>query len=122
MGDSDLGFGANASPDHDMFQKVRPKDSPTARLFMAMMRSPSYLAQFKTAVDDLVSGPLSSTRCMNELDRLFLRLSPEMQRHTARWRKPVDEAHWKREVQVMRDFAARRPDAVRAQMQRFTGS
>lgn len=122
MGDSDLGFGANASPDHDMFQKVRPKDSPTARLFMAMMRSPKYMEQFKTVVEDLVRGALSSARCLIELDRMVLRLSSEMQRHTARWRKPVDLAHWMREVQVMRDFAARRPEAVRAQMQRFTGS
>jgi hypothetical protein len=122
MGDSDLGFGANASPEHDMFQKVRPLDSPTARLFMGMMRSSIYRELFRSVADDLVSGPLSSARCKAELDRMVLRLSPEMQRHTARWRKPVDVAHWNREVLVLREFADKRQEAVRAQLHRFIGS
>jgi hypothetical protein len=122
MGDSDLGFGANAAPEEDMFRKVRPKDSPTARLFLGMMRSPSLLEQFRTIAEELVSGPLSRARCSARLEDVILRMTPEMERHTARWRKPVDMAHWKNEVQVMRVFAARRPEVVRAQLQQFTGS
>ncbi|MBL7983266.1 MAG: CotH kinase family protein [Flavobacteriales bacterium] len=121
MGDSDLGFGAVAPPGGDMFQKLRPKDSPTARLFMGLMRSPDMLAQFKVIVEDLVSGPLSSSRLTTTLDHMTGTMAPEMERHTARWRKPVDAAHWQREVQVMREFAVQRPGAVRAQVQEFTG-
>ncbi len=35
-------------------------------------------------------------------------MGPEMDRHTARWRKPLDKRSWSVEVEVMRRFAQER--------------
>jgi hypothetical protein len=121
MGDSDLGFGSVAPASTDMFQKVRPEDAPASRLFMGLMRSQVLLQRFKTIVKDLVDGPLSPERCLQELEAMHRLLAPEMGRHTARWRKPTDLSGWNGEVEVMRTFARERRDAVLAQLERFNG-
>lgn len=121
MGDSDLGFGSVAPASADMFQKVRPQDAPASRLFLGLMRSPVLLQRFKAVVTDLVDGPLSPERCLQELGAMHRLLAPEMGRHTARWRKPTDVAGWNGEVEVMRTFARERRDAVLAQLERFNG-
>lgn len=121
MGDSDLGFGSVAPATADMFQKVRPQDAPASRLFMGLMRSKALLERFKEIVHDLVDGPLSPERCLGELGSMHGLLAPEMERHTARWRKPTDLAVWSGEVEVMRTFARERRAAVLAQLERFNG-
>src|SRR5436190_12858511 len=119
MGDSDLGFGANTPPSGDMFAKVRPKDAPISRLFMAMMRSPTLRDRFIAHAEDLVHGPLSPEKCGAALENFVELLAPEMGRHTARWRKPLDEEAWRKEVQVMRDYARERGPRVLEQLKAF---
>jgi hypothetical protein len=119
MGDSDLGFGANAGPDADLFATVRDAGVPVSRLFLAMMRSPELRKRFVDAGLGLLDGPLSPERCMAVLDGMAAQMAPEMDRHTARWRKPADRAQWEREVQLMRDYAQRRAVHARRQLNAY---
>lgn len=112
MGDSDLGFGANASAASDPLAKVRSAHVPVSRLFLAMMRSPVLKSRFIAAAEQLNAGPLASDTCLLELDHMVERMAPEMDRHTARWRKPLDKDAWLAEVEVMRRFARERGDHV----------
>lgn len=116
MGDSDLGFGALAPPSDDLFRRVAPKDTPAARLLMAVLRWPGMRERFDRTVLRLLDGPLGSRACLEELDRLVALLEPEMERHTARWRKPADRAAWKQEVEVVRRYAMERERHVRGQL------
>ncbi len=119
MGDSDLSFGANAPASADMFAKVRTADVPVSRLFMAMMRSPELKKRFLTNARQMLDGPLSAQRCLAELDRFATNMDAEMDRHTARWRKPLDKAVWLSEVEMMRHFARERSQEVREQLNTF---
>ncbi|MBP7409160.1 MAG: CotH kinase family protein [Flavobacteriales bacterium] len=119
MGDSDLGFGANAPASSDMFARVRDTNAPIARLFLSMMRSPVLKARFLAQAGLLLEGPLSPARCGAVLEDFVTRMGPEMDRHTARWRKPLDKRTWSVEVEVMRRFAQERAGHVRQQLDRF---
>lgn len=119
MGDSDLGFGANAPAGNDMFATVRNAQVPLSRLFLAMMRHEGLRKRFVALGLELIDGPLSSDRCLAVLDSLCDAMRPEMHRHTARWRKPANAAAWELEAEVMRTFARQRPAIAREQLVRF---
>lgn len=119
MGDSDLGFGANAPADADLFTKVRQAHVPVSRLFLAMMRHDGLRDRFVRHGLELLDGPLSEQRCLAVLDSMSAAMRPEMPRHTARWRKPADAATWEREVEAMRAYARSRPAHARRQLEAF---
>ena len=116
MGDSDLSFGAHAGADTDLFLRVRNDPSPVARLFRALMRSPEMEEIFRRKAIGLIEGPFSAERMLAGIDRMHALLSPEMDRHTARWRKPADKEQWEKEVEIMREFARKRPGHVMEQL------
>lgn len=116
MGDSDLSFGSNAAPGSDMFIRVRNSNAPIARLFKALMRDQKVQARFNAVVDELISGPLSGEKMLAGIDRMVQLLGPEMDRHTARWRKPLNKDAWEQEVEVMRNFARTRARSIREQI------
>jgi hypothetical protein len=121
MGDSDLGYGAQASPTADMFARARLMDVPVTRLFWGMMRSPDLRAQFVSIARGLMEGPFAAHHAEAVLNSIVARLDPEMDRHTARWRKPADKRTWLAHVEVMRAFAEQRSEAVLEQLKVFAG-
>lgn len=116
MGDSDLGFGANAPVSADLFEKVRPAHVPVSRLFLAMMRAPAIKQRFVEHAYALIDGPLAPERCLAVLDSMVVRMDGEMERHTARWRKPANKQAWAAEVELMRGYAKQRTQHVRKQL------
>lgn len=119
MGDSDLGYGAQAGPTADMFQRARAMQVPVTWLFWGMMRSPHLKARFIGIAEGLVRGPLSAERALSELEVIVARMTPEMHRHTARWRKPASMEAWMAHVDVMRNFARHRGPSVLDQLKSF---
>lgn len=119
MGDTDLSFGANAPVDVDLFAQVKLANAPISRLFMAMYRNDTFRAKFLLAVEALLDGPLSAKRCTSELETMVALMTPEMERHTARWRKPLDREAWEQEVNVVRAYAKGREAACREQLARL---
>ncbi|HRH39358.1 MAG TPA: CotH kinase family protein, partial [Flavobacteriales bacterium] len=116
MGDSDLGFGANAPVDAGLFVQVKDAHVPVSRLLLAMLRDERLKQRFIAITRSLIDGPLRPERCVTVLDSLITRMDPEMGRHTARWRKPMDKAHWLDEVAIVRDYAQHRAAAVRKEL------
>jgi CotH kinase protein len=119
MGDSDLGYGAQASANADMFERARIMDVPITRLFWGMMRSPQFRARFMELAQGLVKGPFATERAEDLLNTIVTRIEPEMDRHTARWRKPSNKQIWLGHVEVMRAFARQRGPAVLEQLKAF---
>lgn len=120
MGDSDLGFGANAAPDADLFVKVSTAHAPVSRLFLAMLRNDALKERFIAHALALLDGPLSPANCTAKLDSMVTMMAPEMDRHTARRRKPVDKEAWLAEVEVMRTYAAERAGHARKQLAAYS--
>ncbi|MBK9176730.1 MAG: CotH kinase family protein [Flavobacteriales bacterium] len=119
MGDSDLGFGANAGPEADLFVQVRSANAPASRLLMALLRSEALRRRFYVAAHALLDGPLSAARSEHELARFVSAMETEMVRHTARWRKPASMEAWRLEVGVMRRYAHEREKHARGQLEAF---
>lgn len=119
MGDSDLGFGAQGAPQGDMFMRALAMDVPITRLFWGMLHSAELKARFVNICTALVQGPFSAANAAARLERIVSLMAPEMERHTARWRKPQDVAAWQAHIAVLRKFAAERPAAVIAQLKTF---
>ncbi|MCB0766657.1 MAG: CotH kinase family protein [Flavobacteriales bacterium] len=119
MGDSDLGYGVQGPPSADMFLRAKVMDVPITRLFWGMMRWPPFKARFIEVAEGLLQGPFSTERSLRELDAIVLLMAPEMERHTARWRKPANVDDWRAFVDVMRNFAQQRGPAVRDQLRAF---
>lgn len=116
MGDSDLGLGAIAGPEADMFIRVKSGDTPTSRLFLALMRSPEMRDRFNRKSLELLDGVLGAARASDGLDDFVGRVRSEMGRHTNRWRKPADVEDWRHEVDVVRRFLTAREAHVRTQL------
>lgn len=121
MGDSDLGYGAQGTPQADMFLRAKAMDVPVTQLFWGMMNSPELKARFIAIAHGLLDGPLATQHALDELERIATLMAPEMERHTARWRKPAHVATWAGHLEVMRTFARERGTAVREQLRAFAG-
>lgn len=111
--DLDLAFGAHMSPTADPMPDFKRTSSPIVTLFLGMMRDPGIQEQFDGILSDLLATRFDTERVVAHVDSMEALLAPEMERHTARWRKPVNAAAWRAEVQVLRAFAQQRPAAMR---------
>ena len=93
-GDMDMGFGAiDPRPGTDLYEQVARSTSPVARLFRALMKDERTKARFEATVQELLNGPLSRERLLARIKAQHQLMAPEMDRHTARWRRPVIVRH-----------------------------
>lgn len=105
LADTDLALGAHASPQEDPFAVIeRHARWPVAAMFRALMRVPALKDRFMHTMRELHTGDLSEERMLAHLQALRSRLAPEMPRHTARWRKPVDPQAWALQVDGVRRY------------------
>ena len=119
MGDCDLAYGVYASATSDMFMRVKALDVPLTRLFNGMMKAPDLKLRFVQIARDLAQGAFSAKRSTARLEALVMLMAPEMDRHTARWRRPGSVEVWQKEVDVLRTFAAQRAGNILQQLDAF---
>jgi len=119
MGDCDLAYGVYASATSDMFMRVKALDVPLTRLFNGMMKAPDLKVRFVQIARELAQGAFSADRSTERLESLVALMAPEMERHTARWRRPGSVAAWQKEVDVLRTFAAQRESNILKQLDAF---
>jgi hypothetical protein len=117
LGDSDLGLGANAPPGAGLHDQLRGGSGPIPDLFQALMRHATYKARFEAIVGELVRGPFAAEHAVAVVDRFAERMAPEMDRHCARWRKPVGRSAWEAEVEVVRNYVRHRAKEVMQQQE-----
>lgn len=102
-----------------------PNPAWSTLLLRRLLENPGFKATFKnrlTARLDTVFAPASVKRV---IDSMSAEVSPYIQRHIDRWKIDGEysyavnsKADWEAEVQKLRDFADRRPDRVKAHLQR----
>ena len=119
MGDADLGYGVRSSANVDLFVRANALDVPITKLLRGMLRNPGLRVKFIRTARELATGPFSTARSLQRLEHIVGSMAPEMERHTARWRRPGSVAAWQAEVDVMRTFAKEREAAVLKQLDAF---
>jgi uncharacterized repeat protein (TIGR02543 family) len=95
-----------------------PSDRPSDLhlLLNALLENPDYRARFVGRTADLLNTSLAPTATVARIDRLASQLRPDMGYETDRWAGASGNAEWGRNVGALREFAQRRPDALRRQM------
>ena len=123
--DTDFGFdlpffyvpGLNDGPAHNTLAFATEPDGPewpnppwSTMMLRNLLENNDFRQQFIIRYCDLLNTTFDATHVVSVLDSISDALTPEMQEHIDRWRRPVDIDEWNYNVQVMRDFAMQRVD------------
>ncbi len=76
-------------------------------LFRNLLRNRDFRCQFINRFCDRLNTSLSAENVLREIAWFESVLAPEMPRHLQRWRR--SEAHWRRHLAIIRQFAEKRP-------------
>jgi uncharacterized repeat protein (TIGR02543 family) len=108
---------ANALPDAAL-TLLSPSDRPSDLhlLLDALLKNLDYRARFVGRTADLLNTSLAPTATVARIDRLASQLRPDMGYETDRWAGASGDSEWERNVGALREFAQRRPDALRRHM------
>ncbi|MCP3101548.1 CotH kinase family protein [Myxococcus sp. K15C18031901] len=92
-----------------------PEDS--VLLLRSLMKSPAFKARFLARFAWHLETTFAPERVLAAVDQAAAKLAPEMGEHIARWRHPRSMEQWSVDVEGLRDFARRRPDILRRQLE-----
>ena len=118
--DTDLGFGLSGSEDYANNSLNRAIESAaagwrdqayTTTLLRAALANEGFRNRLVNRFADEMNGRLLPDRIALHLDTLAAAIAPELPRHFARW--DGDFAAWPARIARMKDFAARRPAAMK---------
>ncbi|MCL4177304.1 MAG: CotH kinase family protein [Verrucomicrobia bacterium] len=93
----------------------------TTFLLRRLIRNPGFRARFINRFADLLNTLLATPRTLARIDQMAAVLNREMPEHIARWRYPGSFLTWRRNIEYLRDYARRRPDACREHLLRRFG-
>jgi hypothetical protein len=114
--DVDYGFGLApwGSYDYNMMDYIFYADRPglevEARPLRRLLDNPEFRDQFLGRAADLLNTVFSPESVVTRIDRLAAQLRPDIQYELSLWSSPGD---WEASVAYLREFALKRPDAVR---------
>ena len=127
--DTDFGFGWSADPwDRDMIAWARSPDgnghgSWATVLFRRLLLNEEFRNQFINRLQDQLNTAYRTSHVIGLIDEFERMLEPEMGEHIHRWgwvknprpahQEPANVSEWKANVEVLREFARRRPAYVR---------
>ncbi|MBK9291971.1 MAG: CotH kinase family protein [Bacteroidetes bacterium] len=126
--DMDFGFGlpfnyvpgVGMGPAHNTLAFALASNGPawpnppwSTMIFRRLVQNEEFKNQFIHRFCDLLNTDLSEASVERQLDSLQALLSPYMQEHVNRWRRPGSLNEWNNNIQVMRNFARQRPAYVR---------
>ena len=91
-----------------------PNPDWSVQMLRGTLRNASFRQNFINRFADLLNTAFSPDRVIAEIDAMYETLKPHMPEHVNRWRGPESIQEWEDEVESMRDFARKRPDAQRS--------
>jgi len=119
--DTDWGFGLynNQAWQHDAIRFFTDANGPnwpnppwSTFLLRNLLHNSDFRQQFVNRLCDRLNTSLSAQHVRAEIDWFERVLAPEMPRHLQRWRR--SELVWQRHLALLREFADKRPDFLRA--------
>ncbi|UTR11798.1 CotH kinase family protein [Evansella sp. LMS18] len=97
----------------DRFNHVREEEEWPNFLFRELLKNDQFKQKFLTALADHMNTTFSPERVINVIDELAEGIEPEMENHINRWGIPESMNEWEENVEIMREFALNRPEAIR---------
>ena len=111
--DTDYGFALAEPPDHNTLEWATSRDVPGTFLLRSLLQNPEFESQFINRFADHLNTTFASEHVLKSIQEMKAVLEPEMEEHIHRWPYISSIRAWERNINVMRDFAYRRPDYVR---------
>jgi len=114
--DTDHGFGYRGdNSERDVLRQAtrRHKQTRATFLFRMLLRNGTFKEKFANQFADYLNSILISERIIDRIDTMEETFRPLMQDHITRWGWPSSLDRWKKNVEVLREFARERPDNVR---------
>jgi hypothetical protein len=110
-------LGAVLTPDGSLHDH---NNETTTLLLRRLMLNDGFRARFINRFADLLNTLLATPYTLSRIDQMAAVLNGAMPEHIARWRYPGTFLTWRQNVDYLRDYARRRPDACRQHLiQRF---
>lgn len=85
-------------------------------LLRSLIVNPDFKRDWINRWADVLNTTFHSNNVLARIDSYARQLAPEMKEHVDRWHAPASLVEWSNQVQVLRDFAVRRPAAMRQQL------
>ncbi len=114
--DLDFGFGLQGGIDDITADTIEVAKSEgwSGFLFRSLLENEEFRSEFVKRFLDQIDTTFSPERVTSILDGMKAELDPEIKEHLSRWSSdPNAVDNWEREIDVMREFALKRPDAMR---------
>ncbi len=122
--DTDHGVGLNSAVDTNLWGVIN--DGPVlSRIVNHLMQNPGFRERFKMRYIWCIEVYFAPARMKAELDELIAPILPVMQYQLDRWRctngERTDFEKWYSYIEVIRDYADRRPAYAKAQFMQWAG-
>lgn len=114
MADFDFGYGASASVDYNMLIKAK-EDFLFSELIDNEEFKNTFIEKFHWHLEHMFRSEIA----LKKIDSLENLLLPEILQHIDRWRVIGSVENWKSNIQVMRNFAIKRPEIQANQLNIF---
>jgi hypothetical protein len=123
MYDTDWGFGYNYSsqPECDLFKKASTTGI-VGKLFTALSKNEQFRTSFLSRFRMRMKNNFEPGKVVMKIDSVQALLAPEMPDHINRWRAIPSYDQWLENIEVLRDFARRRPAFQESQLNVLFGT
>ncbi|MBA9076987.1 CotH kinase family protein [Rufibacter quisquiliarum] len=115
--DIDNGF-LKGKHSYNMMNRVL-KSEQLGPLFSALLKSPAFRKRFFEKADYHLTLTFEANRVIAEINKKQQRISPEIKEHLERWRTPASVKAWEGEVESLREFARKRPEYLRKELEKL---
>lgn len=118
--DTDWGFGYNSqsTPESNLLGKATNTGS-VGVLFSGLIKNPEFKTYFLQRFQELLNTVFSTEHMLAEIDKMQKQIEPGIQEQVNRWRAIRSYDQWLENVDVLRDFAKKRPAIQARQLNEF---
>jgi hypothetical protein len=93
----------------------------STRLVRNLLKNSEFRKAFVERFAFHMRETLAPSRVIAIIDELAAEIEPEISLNTTRWERPASLQAWKSEVEVLRNFARRRPAFIKQHLQQHLG-
>jgi hypothetical protein len=118
--DTDWGFGYNSSsiPESDLLLKATSTGS-VGILFNSLLKNEEFTKAFISRFTYHLNNTFYTPTVIKKIEQFQINLAPEIQEHIDRWRVIPSYDKWLDNIEVMKDFAKKRPKWQAQQLNAF---
>jgi uncharacterized repeat protein (TIGR02543 family) len=113
MFDTDHGFGLNGDYTSNTLEHATGDEGYGSFLFKRLLQNESFRNSYINRSADYLNTIFSPATVIKQIDKMHDYIAPLIPEHINRWGSPSSVEQWEKEVEVLREFARKRPYYLR---------